>query len=96
MFPSARSWIRKGTREVQDVQEAPNDTGLDRNETELRNLRATVDMLDGGLRRFAAGDVRTTFENPFPLHFEGLRRDFNRGIGAVSRAADAVIDTSRA
>jgi methyl-accepting chemotaxis protein len=69
---------------------------FDRNETELRNLRATVDMLDGGLRRFAAGDVRTTFENPFPLHFEGLRRDFNRGIAAVGRAADTVIDTSRA
>ncbi|MDE1157816.1 MAG: hypothetical protein PW791_05990 [Neorhizobium sp.] len=67
----------------------------DRNETELRNLRATVDMLDGGLRRFAAGDVRTTFENPFPLHFEGLRRDFNRGISAVGRTADTVIDTSR-
>jgi methyl-accepting chemotaxis protein len=71
----------------------------DRNETELRDLRRTADILDGGLRRFASGDIRTTLDEPLPLRFEGLRRDFNRGIATVGRTIGTVsanVDTMRA
>jgi methyl-accepting chemotaxis protein len=65
---------------------------FDRNETELRDLRSAVDMLDGGLRRFATGDIHNTLDHAFPLRLEGLRRDFNRGLGGMTKAIDSVLD----
>lgn len=68
---------------------------FDRHETELRETRETVDRLDGGLRRFAAGDIQTIIDQPFPLRLEGLRRDFNRGINTVNRAIETIGERSQ-
>jgi len=65
----------------------------DRNETELRDLRRTADILDGGLRRFASGDIRTTLDEPMPLRFEGMRRDFNRGLATIDRTIGTVVSS---
>lgn len=63
----------------------------DRNETEMRDLRTATDRLDGALRRFASGDVRSTLQEPFSPRLEGMRRDFNRGVSAIGRTVDAVL-----
>ncbi|SMF04653.1 hypothetical protein SAMN02982989_4703 [Xaviernesmea oryzae] len=63
----------------------------DRNELELRHMRTVVDALDGGLRRFAAGDLNAAVNTPFPAPFEGMRRDFNRGVGALGGTLDALV-----
>ncbi|MGK6312000.1 hypothetical protein [Neorhizobium sp. DT-125] len=57
----------------------------------MRHLRTVVDALDAGLRRFAAGDLNATVDTPFPAQFEGMRRDFNRGVSALNGTLDALV-----
>jgi methyl-accepting chemotaxis protein len=68
---------------------------FDRNETELRDLRTAVDMIDAGLRRFATGDIRSTLDQQLPLRHEGMRRDFNRGVANVTRAVDTILGNTQ-
>ena len=67
----------------------------DRNELELQQMRSVVDAMDGGLRRFAAGDLSTTIDLSFPIRWEGMRRDFNRGLNALNGTMDSVIGNAR-
>lgn len=67
----------------------------DPNELELQHMRVVVNALDSGLRRFAVGDLDATIDTPFPAHFEGMRRDFNRGLRALSGTMDTVVDNAR-
>ncbi|MBP1846217.1 methyl-accepting chemotaxis protein [Rhizobium petrolearium] len=66
----------------------------DPNELELQHMRVVVNALDSGLRRFAVGDLEATIDTPFPAHFEGMRRDFNRGLRALSGTMDSVVDNA--
>jgi chromosome segregation ATPase len=67
----------------------------DRNELELQQMRVVVSALDGGLRRFAAGDLSTTLDTLFPAHWEGMRRDFNRGLNDLNGTMDSVVGNAR-
>lgn len=67
----------------------------DPNELELQHMRVVVNALDSGLRRFAVGDLEATIDTPFPTHLEGMRRDFNRGLRALSSTVDSVIGNAR-
>ena len=67
----------------------------DRNELELQQMRVVVNALDGGLRRFAAGDLGTTLDTLFPAQWEGMRRDFNRGLNTLNGTMDSVVGNAR-
>ncbi len=67
----------------------------DRNEMELQQLRVVVNALDGGLRRFASGGLTTGIDTPFPIQWEGMRRDFNRGLSGLNGAIDSVLGGAR-
>ncbi|WP_105383301.1 methyl-accepting chemotaxis protein [Neorhizobium alkalisoli] len=67
----------------------------DRNELELQQMRVVVNALDSGLRRFAAGDLSTTLDTLFPAQWEGMRRDFNRGLNALNGTMDSVVGNAR-
>ena len=64
-------------------------------EMELQKLRAVTNALDGGLRRLAMGDIAQRLDMPFPDQFEGMRRDFNRGLSTLGGTIDAIIGNSR-
>jgi methyl-accepting chemotaxis protein len=63
-------------------------------ETEVQNLRTVVNALDAGLRRLASGDLSHAIDTPFPLAYEGLRNDFNRGLRRIAGSMDAVVGKS--
>ena len=67
----------------------------DRLESELLELRAVADALDGSLRRLASGDIYQIIDMPFPRPFEGMRKDFNRGLAAVAGSIDEIISRTR-
>ncbi|CAD7041355.1 methyl-accepting chemotaxis protein [Pseudorhizobium endolithicum] len=67
----------------------------DRLESELLELRAVADALDGSLRRLASGDIYQNIDVPFPRPFEGMRKDFNRGLDTVARSIDEIISRTR-
>ena len=67
----------------------------DRLESELLELRAVTDALDGSLRRLASGDIYQIVDVPFPRPFEGMRKDFNRGLAAVAAGIDEIISRTR-
>lgn len=67
----------------------------DRNELELQQMRVVVNALDSGLRRFAAGDIGATLDTVFPAQWEGMRRDFNRGLNALNGTMDSVVGNAR-
>lgn len=67
----------------------------DRLESELLELRAVADALDGSLRRLASGDIYQIIDMPFPRPFEGMRKDFNRGLSAVAGSIDEIISRTR-
>ncbi|MCJ8519591.1 methyl-accepting chemotaxis protein [Pseudorhizobium tarimense] len=67
----------------------------DKLESELLELRTVVDALDGSLRRLAMGDVYQQIDHPFPRGYDGLRKDFNRGLASVSATIDAIITRTK-
>lgn len=67
----------------------------DRLENELLELRAVADALDGSLRRLAAGDIYQNIDMAFPRAFEGMRKDFNRGLRSLSTSLDEIISRTR-
>lgn len=67
----------------------------DRLESELLELRAVADALDGSLRKLAAGDIYQQIDAAFPPGFEGMRKDFNRGLASVGMSIDEIISRTR-
>ncbi|MFB9952826.1 hypothetical protein ACFFP0_28610 [Rhizobium puerariae] len=67
----------------------------DPNELELQHMRIVVNALDSGVRRFAAADLGATLDSPFPAPWDGMRRDFNRGLNALNGTMDSVIGNAR-
>ena len=67
----------------------------DRLENELLELRAVADALDGSLRRLACGDIYQQVDAPFPRAFEGMRKDFNRGLASIALNIDEIVARSR-
>lgn len=67
----------------------------DRLENELLELRAVADALDGSLRRFAAGDIYQNMDIAFPRTFDGMRKDFNRGLRSLTASLDEIISRTR-
>lgn len=67
----------------------------DKLESELLELRTVVDAFDGSLRRLAMGDVQQQIQQPLPRGYDGLRKDFNRGLASIGTALDTIISRSR-
>jgi methyl-accepting chemotaxis protein len=67
----------------------------DRLESELLELRAVADALDGSLRKLAAGDIYQQIDASFPPSFEGMRKDFNRGLASVGMSIDEILSRTR-
>ncbi|MCF6367729.1 methyl-accepting chemotaxis domain-containing protein [Rhizobium halophilum] len=67
----------------------------DKLEIELLELRTVVDTFDGSLRRLAMGDVQQQIQHPLPRGYDGLRKDFNRGLASVGASLDTIIARSR-
>lgn len=67
----------------------------DKLENELQELRTVVDAFDGSLRRLAMGDLHQQIEQPLPRGYEGMRKDFNRGLASVSATIDTVLTRAR-
>ena len=64
-------------------------------ENELLELQAVVGAFDGSLRRLAMGDLHQQIAPPLPRSYDGLRKDFNRGMASVSATIDIVLERAR-
>ncbi len=59
-------------------------------------LSHVVETLGAGLARLAQCNIRYTIDDPFVLHFEPLRRDFNNALAAFQTTLVQVLETTQA
>src|SRR5690606_29826299 len=59
-------------------------------ESELLELRLMAHAIGNGLRKLASGDVHQQIEAPLPHNFEGMRKDYNRGLASIASATEDI------